>query len=353
MHRPAQVTKPNKFAGIMHLPDDPRNLPESYRREMDKRPLLDQNALLSTPRTKEMSKMGAQPSSRAALAMILAVIGTTLILGSAQHLKAQDFDTDQERILQGYAVAPVPLNMSARNAVMVLLGSYYVNTVGDCNGCHSSGTPASLFLYPYATGGNPYFNQPAKIDPTVYLNGGAQFYTVGTPTGPLGYAGPVIVSRNLTPNYAGLPEGGHTLSEFMQIMRTGIDFDHIHPPCSQQQLNTINNPGSMTLAQLQAAVNNCIPTGVIPGTSFDNAPNGNLLQIMPWAAFANLTDYDLEAIYEYLSAIPCINNTLPLAPAGAPDELLNNCGPGSPVPAARPGDNVNSILKLGASGRRD
>jgi hypothetical protein len=297
--------------------------------------------------------MGAQHRSKAAAAITAAVIGAFLISDSAQRLNAQVSEADQERILKGYAVAPVPLNMNAGDAFMVLLGSYYVNTVGDCNGCHSSGTPASLFLYPYATGGNPYFNQPTKVDPTVYLNGGAQFYTVGTPTGPLGYAGPVIVSRNLTPNYGGLPEGGHTLSEFMQTMRTGIDFDHIHPPCSQEQLNTINNPGSMTLAQLQAAVNNCIPSGVIPGTTFDNEPDGNLLQIMPWPAFANLTDYDLEAIYEYLSAIPCINNTLPLAPAGAPDELLNNCGPQSAVPAARPSDNVNSVLKRGASGRRD
>jgi len=296
--------------------------------------------------------MESKRSSKAA-ALTLAVIGTALILGSAQRLRAQDLNTDQERILKGSAVSPVPLNMSEKNWVMVFLGSYWVNTIGDCNGCHSSGTQASLFLYPYATGGNPYFNQPTKVDPTVYLNGGVQFYTVGTPTGPLSYAGPVIVSRNLTPNYAGLPEGGHTLSEFVQIMRTGIDFDQIHPTCTQAQLNTINNPGSMTLAQLQAAVNNCIPTGVIPGTTFDNEPDGSLLQIMPWAAFANLTDYDLEAIYEYLSAIPCINNTLPLAPAGAPDELLNNCGPANAVPAELPAHNPNSILKLGATGRRN
>jgi len=273
-------------------------------------------------------------------------------LGGIECLKAQDFIDDQARIVRGYAIAPVGLNLSGKDPVKVGLGSYFVNTIGDCNGCHSSGTPASLFLYPYATGGNPYFNQPTKIDPTVYLNGGAQFYTVGTPTGPLGYAGPVIVSRNLTPNSAGLAEGGRTLAQFMQIMRTGIDLDQIHPTCSPEQLDTINSPGSMTLAELQAAVNDCIPTGVFPGSTFDNEPDGNLLQIMPWSAFASLTDYDLDAIYQYLSAIPCIDNTLPLAPAGAPGELLNNCGSGGPVPAAQPGDKVNSLLKLGASGRR-
>jgi hypothetical protein len=27
---------------------------------------------------------------------------------------------------------------------------------------------------------------------------------------------------------------------------------------------------------------------------------------MPWPSFANMSDNDLQAIYEYLSAIPCI-----------------------------------------------
>ena len=33
--------------------------------------------------------------------------------------------------------------------------------------------------------------------------------------------------------------------------------------------------------------------------------DGNKLQIMPWFAHANMTDHDIEAIYEYLSSIPC------------------------------------------------
>ena len=31
---------------------------------------------------------------------------------------------------------------------------------------------------------------------------------------------------------------------------------------------------------------------------------GPLLQVMPWPAYANMTEHDLRAIYEYLSAIP-------------------------------------------------
>ena len=59
-------------------------------------------------------------------------------------------------------------------------------------------------------------------------------------------------------------------------MRTGKDFDHLHPSCAGAQ-----TPG-------------CLP-----------APfNGDVLQIMPWPLFKNMTDHDLLAIYEYLSAIP-------------------------------------------------
>lgn len=31
---------------------------------------------------------------------------------------------------------------------------------------------------------------------------------------------------------------------------------------------------------------------------------GPLLQVMPWSAFRKLTDEDIRAIYEYLSALP-------------------------------------------------
>jgi hypothetical protein len=174
------------------------------------------------------------------------------------------------------------------------------------------------------------------LDPSVYLNGGTSFGTVGTPSGPLGYAGPAIITRNLTPNYTGMAEGGNTLSQFKQIMRTGIDFDHIHPPCTTADMNKINSPpkGVTTIAELEPLVHYCIPTGVIPGTSFNNLPDGNLLQIMPWPTFSHLTDRDLEAIYEYLSAIPCIDNTTSPPPDGAPNELLNKCSGTSPATAA-------------------
>jgi hypothetical protein len=267
--------------------------------------------------------MRSEHFARTATVVVAVVaIGVVGMLSSSLPLQAQD-DSETSLIQQGFAIAPVPLNLAKKNRDLVGLGSYLVNAIGDCNGCHSSGAPP-LFLYPYATGRNPYFNQPEKLDPSVYLNGGAPFFAVGTPTGPNGYAGPVIITRNLTPDKNGLPEGGRTLSQFKQILRTGIDFDHIHPTCTAAQIAAING----------GATPNCIPTGPIvydaKGDAFNNIPDGNLLQIMPWATFSHMTDHHIEAIYEYLSAIPCIDNTTSTPPAGAPDELRNDCGAGGP-----------------------
>lgn len=284
--------------------------------------------------------MGSENRVDTALAAV--VMGIVLILSNAPRIEAQNSNQqgnqgegESSLVEQGFAIAPVPLNLAGKDRNLVGLGSYLVNAVGDCNGCHSSGTQSSLFLYPYKPGGNPYFGQPESLDPSAYLNGGTFFGTVGTATGPFNYAGPFIITRNLTPNYAGVPEGGNSLARFTQIMRHGTDFDHIHPSCSAAQLQVIQNPPNniTTVAQLEAAVNYCIPGGPIPipGTVpqafFNNQPDGSLLQIMPWVTFSHMTDHDIAAIYEYLSAIPCIDNTTSMPPDGAPNELRNDCGP--------------------------
>ena len=224
----------------------------------------------------------------------------------APRAHADDDDTDA-RIRIGFKIAPVPLNLTGRDRDMVGLGSYLVNAAGDCNGCHTSGGPPN---FNYAPGGNPYFGQKLVVDPTVYLSGGQNFGPVGTPTGPNGYAGPNMITRNLTPDKNGKPEGGHTRSEFRRIMRHGKDFDHIHPTCTAEQLAAIEGGATPV----------CIPT------SPDNPVDGNLLQIMPWPTFSHLSDRDIDAIYEYLSAIPCIDNTTSQPPDGGPDELRNDCG---------------------------
>ena len=249
----------------------------------------------------------------------LVAIAFAVVSMKAPRIQASSDDTDA-RVQVGFKIAPVPLNLEGKDRELVGLGSYLVNAIGDCNGCHSSNS-APLNLYPFVTGNNPYFNQkPTKVDPTVYLAGGQSFGTVGTPTGPNGYGGPAIVTRNLTPDKNGRPEGGHTLAEFKQIMRHGTDFDHIHPTCTTAQIDEINAGGTPV----------CIPTGPIvydsAGDTYNNVPDGNLLQIMPWPTFSHLTDHEIEAIYTYLSAIPCIDNTTSTPRAGAPNELRNDCG---------------------------
>jgi hypothetical protein len=199
-------------------------------------------------------------------------------------LQAQNTAGDESKIQVGFAIAPVPLSLVGKNRELVGLGSYIVNAQADCNGCHSPG-PGAQFTIP----GNPYLLPPVfsgkkQVDPATYLGGGTDF-------GALIPGSAHIVSRNLTPDKTGRPVGGATLAEFRQVLKTGVDPDHLHPTC----------PGPPN--------EGCIPFPF----------NGALLQIMPWATFQDMTDHDIDAIYEYLSAIPCI------AGPPAPSELHHDC----------------------------
>jgi hypothetical protein len=197
---------------------------------------------------------------------------------SCGPVRAWDDDHDEDaRVSQGFKIAPVPLNLAQKNKELVGLGSYLVNASGGCNSCHSNG-PATEFT----PTGNPYFLSPpfdghTKINPATYLGGGRDFGPFPGPASPVH-----IVSRNLTPDKTGLPVGGETFSEFRNIMRTDGDPDHLH----------LGLPSPF---------------------------NGAVLQIMPWPIYKNMTDHDLHAIYEYLSAIPCI------AGPPKPSPLHNDC----------------------------
>jgi hypothetical protein len=151
-------------------------------------------------------------------------------------------DDDQESKVQiGFKIAPVKLNLAGKDRELVGLGSYIVNAQVDCNGCHNSGTVPNFEFLP---GGNPYFNQhPKVVNPATYLGGGQNFGPVGPPPSP------DIISRNLTPDKTGLPEGGHTFAEFLQILRNGKDFDHLHPNCSppEPQAAFRSSRGSMAI----------------------------------------------------------------------------------------------------------
>ncbi len=178
-------------------------------------------------------------------AVMFVVVSVTLA-NSPKGSAATGDDESESRIQIGFAIAPVRLNLKGKNRALVGMGSYLVNGVGDCNGCHSG--PSGE----YADGGDPFLGQPKKINQEAYLAGGTELF------------GPFFIPRNLTPDKSGRPEGGASFEEFRDIIRTGVDPDHAHPQF------------------------------------------GPLLQVMPWPNFQNMTDYDLRAIYEYLSAIPCL-----------------------------------------------
>jgi hypothetical protein len=179
------------------------------------------------------------------IAASVAVFAGMVAVSTKRTAAAAD-DQTESRIQIGFKIAPVPLNLAGKNRALVGQGSYLVNAVGDCNGCHAG--PSGE----YAPGGDPFMGQPKIVNQAAYLAGGTPLF------------GPVFIPRNLTPDKTGMPEGGATFEEFLSIIRTGVDPDHAHPQF------------------------------------------GPLLQVMPWPAFQDMTDHDLRAIYEYLSAIPCL-----------------------------------------------
>jgi len=201
---------------------------------------------------------------------VCAVVILAGMMTNSKRVSAHDDDRiDESKIQQGFEIAPVPLNLKGKNRALVGLGSYIVNAVGDCNGCHSAGPATEL-----VPSGNPYLLSPPftgkkEVNGRTYLGGGRDF-------GPY-FSLPHLYSRNLTPDKTGMPAGGHTYQEFVEILRHGTDFDHVHPNCSA----TITT--------------NCLNPPV----------NGDLLQVMRWPFFQDMTDRDIRAIYEYLSAIPC------------------------------------------------
>jgi len=151
---------------------------------------------------------------------------------------------DIAKSLYGLSLSPVSLNVEGKHPGLVGLGSYIVNAQGGCNDCHTSP--------PYVPGGDPFLGEPEQINAATYLAGGVPF-------GPFS-------SRNLTACADEMP-AGLTFEQFVQVMRTGVDL----------------KDGQ---------------TG---------PPDTPILQVMPWPVYGKMSDRELEAIYEFLRAIPMIN----------------------------------------------
>ncbi len=134
------------------------------------------------------------------------------------------------------------LDLRGKNRELVGLGSYIVNAQGGCNDCHNNGTQ-------YLSGGNPFLGQPKQINTAGYLQGGAVVFGVTAP--------PIL--PELSPGTKPPLPVGRTYQQFDREMRTGI-----------------------------------------------NPDDGHILQVMPWPDFQDMTEQDMRAIYEYLSALPPI-----------------------------------------------
>jgi hypothetical protein len=197
------------------------------------------------------------------------LVGVGLIIGSA-YAQNDDETISSSQVDQGLAISPIPkdnLDLTGKSLRQVALGSYLVNAVGDCSGCHSfpqylqKGGPGSN-----PSAGDPYEGTPstqsvsgqlvANFNVAHYLSGGQCF-------------GP-FMARNLTPDKYG-PVEGLTEEEFIKVMRTGKD---IH--CEKFTDDPICALG----------------------------PNTSLLQVMPWPTYHSMTDAHLKAIYAYLTAVP-------------------------------------------------
>jgi hypothetical protein len=271
-----------------------------------------------------VDEQAVMPAARLCAALILISITSTASLADDQD---QDRDGRGDRISssvvqQGSQISPIPfdkLNLAGKDRALVALGSYLVNGVGDCNGCHTfprflrpGGTVPNTNPVGNATGnvaglgsnpkyGNPYLDSPGDEQP---LNGQLQAnvnadtthgLVTHTPAGTAIYqynhflAGGrcfgFFMSRNITPDDSGKPRG-LSEAEFIQVMRQGKDVS-----CSKPNPPTYGGAPDPVCST---------PEGKGAGTSF----NPKVLQTMSWATFHSMTDTDLKAIYAYLSALP-------------------------------------------------
>jgi hypothetical protein len=134
--------------------------------------------------------------------------------------------------------------------------------VNAVGGCNDCHTNPS-----YTPDGDPFAGHPKKVNTAGYMAGGTAF-------------GPFI-SRNLTPSGEGPVTG--SLANFMTVFKTGKDLKALHPEISE------------------------------------------LLQVMPWTVYQDMLDADLEAMFAYLSSIPCVE--------GGPGEKADRCAPAATTTA--------------------
>jgi hypothetical protein len=198
-------------------------------------------------------------------------LSTAVMICGISYADDKDDLISSSPVRQGFEISPVPkakLNFAGKDYFRVGLGSYLVNAVQDCGGCHSF----PQFLEKGSTAGsNPAAGDPFEGTPStqsvsrqLVANYNVSHYLAG------GQCFGPFMARNLTPDATGRPQG-LTEAEFIKVMRTGED---IH--CEKSPSDPICGLG----------------------------PDTPVLQVMPWPAFHSMTDADLKAIYAYLTALP-------------------------------------------------
>lgn len=140
---------------------------------------------------------------------IAVLFAGALLLGEVMTGRPAQLPVDQpendSRIQQGFAIAPVPLNLENKNLALVGLGSYLVNAVASCNACHTCPS--------YKPSHSPFQGGDGQINAARYLAGGLPF-----PPSP-------FVSSNITPDASGNP-AGLTFDQFRILIRTGVAPEH-------------------------------------------------------------------------------------------------------------------------------
>ena len=176
--------------------------------------------------------------------------------------RAQGTATPPDEALVEIGLRIAPVQLNMTGKNRAMVG-YGSYIVNAMGGCNDCHTNPN-----YDPTGDPFRGMPKKVNAAGYMAGGIAF-------------GP-FTSRNITPDSTGEVVGG--LANFKTMIRTGEDLKKLHPQISP------------------------------------------LLQVMPWPVYQDMNDRELDAIFAYLSSIPCIE--------GGPGEKANRCGRPAPTTTA-------------------
>lgn len=183
--------------------------------------------------------------------LTVCICSTLLPAGDSSSKKKEN-----SKVERGLQISPVPVKTDKLNRTAIGMGSYLVNAASSCANCHTCPT----FVPALENGKNKQMNAQN------YMAGGVPF-PVRSEDG--GTATSDLRSANLTPGQHGLP-GGLTFVQFKAALTEGHR--------------------TLTEAYEQFPA----PSEAYAGQ----------ISVMPWRIYRNFQTADLEAIYEYLKAIP-------------------------------------------------